>query len=123
MTTKLFGPGEPKLTSYQTTLDVFWSPSWNAPSGACGGGNSYVLRDTPYGFVTSDGRKCAIMSINGLGEARWEVTPWNVKYFQSRLDKDPTAIARPWECPDQHEGWVVFQHFKKFHGIKMEEAL
>jgi hypothetical protein len=121
--TRLFGPGEPKLTSYHTTLDVFWSPRWRAPDSSYGGGcNSYVLRAAPYGFVTGDGRKCSIVSINGIGEARWEVRPFDVKYFEERLAQDPTSIERPWECSDSYEAWLAFKHFEKHAGVKLQEV-
>ncbi len=49
---------------------VYWSP--RKPTG--GGYNSFVVVADERGpFVTSDGARVALISINGIGEIRWSV--------------------------------------------------
>lgn len=61
-----------KLTEVRTTEKVFWSERSNSyvlaePEGRADGWGSEQV------WLTPDGRKCWLLSINGIGEVRWSV--------------------------------------------------
>jgi hypothetical protein len=71
-----------KLAHMRTTPDVYWSPPREHPGGGRGGGNSYVLAE-PSSLRPawlSEGRPCALYSINGIGEIRWDIPPSQVSF-------------------------------------------
>lgn len=68
---------------------VFWSPQkWRKstregyPDEPAGGFNSFVcVADEQYGsWLTEDGTKVSLISINGIGEIRWRVESYSPHY-------------------------------------------
>lgn len=95
-----------RLDSMRTTKDVFWSPTWEGSGGARGGCNSFVMVETEYGsFLSKDGKTCALMSINGIGEVRWDIN-------KSRIQQDVENSKESWWKDDQHgENIKAAKHF------------
>lgn len=67
---------------------VYWSPQkWRDENGRrepAGGFNSFVcVEDEKYGqWLTEEGVKVALISINGIGEIRWKVDSWSPHYAE-----------------------------------------
>lgn len=55
---------------------VFWSPQRYHPDGSPAGGfNSFVCVEDPKGdWLTEDGKRVSLVSINGIGEVRWRIS-------------------------------------------------
>lgn len=106
----------PKLYDMRTTEDIFWSPSWNHPGETYGGGcNSYVLLKPPADhaaqhYLQLEGQAVILMSINGLGEHRWDVPVYQVQHAVARIAANPTVLDQPW-LGDFVEFYKAFKHF------------
>ena len=101
------------LNSIRTTLDVYWSPPWDAPHGGHGGCNSYVMAESDMGEYAINNKKCSLYSINGMGEVRWSVSK---SMIESALDSYNKIIAQghipePWDG-DFFEYLLAARHFK-----------
>ena len=79
------------LTNAQTTRDVFWSV----------GGNSYVLAENAL-----DSQQPLLVSINGMGEVRWVVSPQQIA---RAVEQERTGTLRPYT--DSAEYVAAARHF------------
>ena len=68
-----------------TNSAVFWSVKTDKTNG----GNSYVLVENPEGTWVVEGVRCDIVSINGIGEVRWNV----MRYEKPGLTSDGQALV------------------------------
>ena len=68
------------LTSMRTTPDIFWSDR----------GNSFVtVRPEPDmrgEWIQPDGSRVDLLSINGMGEVRWQVFTWGADLGEGAVE-------------------------------------
>lgn len=93
------------LREVRTTSDVFWSKR----------SNSFVLAEVipslsgkvPDGFLVN-GTKCSLVSINGGGEVRWEISPREVA---SALRTEKAMSPADFAGVDASETLAAARHF------------
>lgn len=99
------GRADVELHSMTTTKDVFWSPRWASEGGGRGGCNSYILMESPYGEFIHLGIQCSLVSVNGIGEIRWSVSP-------NDLERDQRNEKEDWRKGDEYgEKLKAARHF------------
>lgn len=88
-----------ELHDMVSTPDVHWSAR----------SNSYVLVSTDRGgFTLADGRKAALVSVNGAGEVRWDVQAWSLEHA---VKSEGTGDAGIWSRSDSCEQLTAARHF------------
>ena len=75
---------------------VYWSPVVHGRGGSYSGGNSFVMvkeSDPDRAlFEHPEHGSVDLVSINGIGEVRWKIEPWDVRYDEHMSDEHRSAI-------------------------------
>lgn len=75
-----------KLTSASTSKDVVWVR-----------GNSFVLVDDPEGDFLLGEQRVNLVSVNGIGEIRWDVREHDIKQAE-RYEDSGEEYSHTWDC-------------------------